>query len=44
MKSDVEIVTVDTDKWLSWSDVTVDDKGKTLKTVGADPPTAVCIR
>jgi hypothetical protein len=32
LKSDVEIVTVDTDQRLTWSDVTVDDKGKTLKT------------
>jgi hypothetical protein len=37
LKSDVETVTVDTDKWLTWSDVTVDDKGKTIKSSWSGP-------
>ncbi len=38
MKSDVEVVTVDTEQRLAWSDVTVDDKGQTIKTSWDGPP------
>jgi hypothetical protein len=37
VKSDVETVTVDTEQRLAWSDVTVDDKGKTIKTSWQGP-------
>jgi hypothetical protein len=37
LKSDRMIVTTDNDKWLKWSDVTVGDDGKTLKTSWSGP-------
>ena len=37
MKSDVQTITVDTEKWLTWSDVTVDDKGKTIRSSWSGP-------
>jgi hypothetical protein len=37
LTSDWMIVTTDTDKWLKWSDVTVGDDGKTMKTSWSGP-------
>ncbi|MGA3372739.1 MAG: hypothetical protein ABSC48_13365 [Terracidiphilus sp.] len=37
LKSEVETYSVDTDKWLTWSDVTVDDKGQRIKSSWSGP-------
>lgn len=37
LKSDRMVVFTDTDKWLKWTDVTVGDDGKTLKTSWSGP-------
>lgn len=37
MKSEVVTFKVDTDKWLTWSDVTVDNEGKTIKSSWSGP-------
>jgi hypothetical protein len=37
MKSDVYVVLTDTEKWLKWTDTTVDDKGKTIKSSWTGP-------
>jgi hypothetical protein len=37
LKSDKMIILTDNDKWLKWTDVTVGDDGKTLKTSWSGP-------
>ncbi|HEV2577617.1 MAG TPA: hypothetical protein VGU25_10440 [Acidobacteriaceae bacterium] len=37
MKSDRMVILTDTDKWLKWTDVTVDGDGKTMKTSWSGP-------
>lgn len=37
LKSDRMVVLTDTDKWLKWTDVTVGDDGKTMKTSWSGP-------
>lgn len=37
LKSDRMVMLTDTEKWLKWTDVTVDDQGKTLKTSWSGP-------